>query len=95
MIIEKMTLMALPQAKEHPPGREKRGELEEAQEARAVRLTELSSAAAQIAVIGEYYKLRGRSTRATYGGIACTSSAAPPSSPHSPGPDRRTAPSLT
>jgi len=72
MIIEKMTLMALAQAKEHPPGCELRQELEEAQEGRAVRLTELRRAAAQVAVIGEYYKLRGRSTRATYGGILCT-----------------------
>jgi hypothetical protein len=71
MIIEKMTLMALAQAKERPPGAGWRGELEEAQEARAVRLTELRAAAAQIAVIGEYYKLGGRSTRATYGGILC------------------------
>ena len=38
----------------------------------AVRLTELRRAAAQIAVIGECYKIRGRSTRATYGGILCT-----------------------
>ena len=49
-----------------------RKELQEAQEARAVRLTELRHAAARVAVIGEYYKLRARSTRATYGGILCT-----------------------
>jgi len=72
MIIEKMTLMALALAKEQPPGCQMRHHLEEAQEARAVRLTELRQAAAQIALIGEYYKLRGRSTRATYGGIICT-----------------------
>ena len=72
MIIEKITLMALAQAKEDKQHCEKRTKLEEAQEARAVRLTELRHAAAQIAVIGEYYKLRARSTRATYGGILCT-----------------------
>jgi len=72
MIIEKMTLMALAKAKESNGHRDMRNELEEAQEARAVRLTELRHAAAQVAVIGEYYKLRARSTRATYGGILCT-----------------------
>jgi hypothetical protein len=72
MIIEKMTLMALALAKERPPGCQMRQQLEEAQEARALRLTELRQAASQIALIGEYYKLRGRSTRATYGGILCT-----------------------
>jgi hypothetical protein len=49
-----------------------RQQLEEAQEARAVRLTELRRAAAQVAVIGEYYKIRSRSTLATYGGVLCT-----------------------
>ncbi len=72
MIIEKMTLMALAQAKESKQHRDMRKELEEAQEARAVRLTELRHAAAQIAAIGEYYKVRARSTRATNGGIVCT-----------------------
>jgi hypothetical protein len=33
---------------------------------------ELRTACANIATIGEYYKLRGRSTRATYGGIICS-----------------------
>ena len=72
MIIEKMTLMALAKAKESKEHRNSRKELEEAQEARAIRLIELRRAAAQVAVIGEYYKLRARSTRATYGGILCT-----------------------
>jgi hypothetical protein len=49
-----------------------RAKLEEAQVAPAIRLTELRHAAAQIAVIGEYYKLRARSTRANYRGILCT-----------------------
>src|SRR6266480_4873119 len=47
-----------------------RRELEEAQEARAIRLTELRHAAAQVAVIGEYYKLRARSARAREAGPA-------------------------
>jgi hypothetical protein len=72
MIIEKMTLMALAKAKETKKHHDMRTELEEAQEARAVRLTELRHAAAQVAIIGEYYKLRARSSRATYGGILCT-----------------------
>jgi hypothetical protein len=46
--------------------------LKDAQERGAVRLSELRQAAAQVAVIGEYYKLRSRSTRAAYGGILCT-----------------------
>ena len=72
MIIEKMTLMALAKAKESGEHHGMRKELEEAQEARAIRLTELRHAAAQVAVIGGYYKLRARSTRATYGGIFLT-----------------------
>lgn len=81
LIIEKVTLMALARAKEseeHRGMRSKlehhgmRKKLEEAQEARGVRLTELRHAAAQVAMIGEYYKLRSRSSRATYGGISCT-----------------------
>jgi hypothetical protein len=72
MIIEKMTLVALAGAKESDEYRDTREGLEEAQQARAVRLTELRHAAAQVAAIGEYYKLRARSTRATYGGILCT-----------------------
>lgn len=38
---------------------------------RAVRLHHLRIAAAQIETIGEYYRLRARSTRATYVGILC------------------------
>ncbi len=72
MIIEKMTLMALAKAKESSEHHAMRMELEEAQEARAIRLTELRHAAAQVAAIAEYYRLRARSTRATYGGILCT-----------------------
>jgi hypothetical protein len=65
-------LMALAKAKESKQHQRMRKKLEEAQEARGLRLTELRHAAAQVALIGEYYKLRARSTRATYGGILCT-----------------------
>jgi hypothetical protein len=40
-----------------------------AREARAARLHELRDAAAQVAMIGEYYHLRYRSALATYGGV--------------------------
>ncbi len=39
--------------------------------ARAARLSELRVAAARIAAVGEYYKLRHRSSRASYGGVTC------------------------
>jgi hypothetical protein len=42
-----------------------------ARNARAARLHELRDAAAQVATIGEYYHLRYKSARATYGGILC------------------------
>jgi hypothetical protein len=71
MIIERVTLMALARAKERASQQETLRQIEEAQAARAVRLSELRSAAAQIATIGDYYRLRSRSTRATYGGILC------------------------
>jgi hypothetical protein len=63
--------MALAKAKESKEHHGMRKKLEEAQEARGVRLTELRHAAAQVAMIGEYYKLRARSSQATYGGILC------------------------
>jgi hypothetical protein len=71
MIIEKMTLMALAMAHEHPAGHKMGQELQEAQTARAIRLVELRSAAARITTIGEYYALKSRSTWATYAGILC------------------------
>ena len=70
MIIEKITLVALARAKECASGQNLQL-IEKAQVARAVRLAELRSAAAQIATIGDYYRLRTRSTRATYGGMLC------------------------
>jgi hypothetical protein len=71
MIIEEATLMALARAQGHPSTEQTRKRLDEAQTARTVRLRELRTAAARIVTIGEYYKLRARSTRATYGGILC------------------------
>lgn len=71
MIIEKMTLMALALAHEQEAGRKMHHELEGAQAARAARLVELRGAAARVAIIGEYYALRRRSTWATYAGILC------------------------
>ena len=39
--------------------------------ARTARLLELRIAATKIVTVGEFYKLRTRSARSTYGGIAC------------------------
>ena len=71
MIIEEATLMALARARADKPDEQTSKRLREAETARTVRLLELRTAAAQIVTIGEYYKLRARSTRATYGGILC------------------------
>lgn len=71
MIIEEITLMAPSRARaavrDHMSGQR----LCDAQAARAVRLADLRIAAARVATVDEYYKLRHRSTWATYGGIAC------------------------
>ena len=48
---------------------EARAILHRAQTARAVRLLELRAAATRVATIGEYYNLKRRSTRATFGGV--------------------------
>jgi hypothetical protein len=71
MIIEEATLAALAQARAHQQDEEASKRLIEAQTARAARLHHLRVAAAQIETIGDYYRLRARSTRATYGGILC------------------------
>lgn len=70
MIIEKITLVALARAKEYASVQNLQL-IGKAQVARAVRLAELRSAAAQVTTIGDYYRLRSRSTRATYGGMLC------------------------
>ena len=69
MIVEEITLMALAQARGSAQDEPSSRKLCEAQTARAARLLELRTAAARIATVGEYYKLKARSTRATYGGV--------------------------
>jgi hypothetical protein len=69
MIIEEVTLMALARARASAIDEQTSRRLCEAQTARAARLLELRTSAARIATIGEYYKLRARSTRATYCGV--------------------------
>lgn len=71
MAIEEKTLVTLARVAETITDRTARKRLSRAQAARAVRLLELRTAAAHVAIVGEYYALRSRSTRATYGGIAC------------------------
>jgi len=69
MIIEEVTLGALARAQASARDPSTSQILCEAQTARSARLVELRTACARIATIGEYYKLRARSTRATYGGV--------------------------
>ena len=69
MAIEEVTLTRLAQLMEDVSNRAARKRLRHAQTARAARLLELRTAAADVAAVGEYYALRARSTRATYGGI--------------------------
>jgi hypothetical protein len=71
MIIEEATLMALARARADKPDEQTSERLREVQTARTARLLELRTTASQIVTIGEYYKLRARSTHATYGGILC------------------------
>jgi hypothetical protein len=71
MAIEEATLTALARLAERVPDRAARKRLSRAQTARAARLLELRTACTQVATVGEYYALRARSTRATYGGIVC------------------------
>lgn len=69
MIIEEVTLQALARARATARDLQASEMLCQAQTARAARLLELRTASARIATVGEYYKLRARSTRATYGGV--------------------------
>jgi hypothetical protein len=71
MIIEEITLMALSRATATARDQMSSQMLCDARTARAARLLELRVAAAQIATIGEYYKLRHRSSWATYAGMVC------------------------
>jgi hypothetical protein len=71
MIIEEMTLVALSRATATARDQVSSQILCEARTARAARLLELRVAAARIATVGEYYKLRYRSSWATYAGVLC------------------------
>lgn len=71
LILEELTLVALAQASESEPSQAALKTLTRAQTARTARLLELRIVAAKIVTVGEYYKLRTRSARATYGGIGC------------------------
>jgi hypothetical protein len=71
MAIEEVTLTRLARLTEGAQNRAARKRLNRAQTARAARLLELRTAAMHVATVGEYYALRARSTRATYGGIVC------------------------
>src|SRR6266851_1096378 len=69
MIIEEVTLMALARARAGARDAHASQRLCDAQSARAARLMQLRVAAARIASVGEYYKLRERSSWATYAGV--------------------------
>ena len=71
MIIEEITLMALSRATATARDQMSSQILCDARTARAARLLELRTAAARIATVGEYYKLRHRSSWATYAGLVC------------------------
>jgi hypothetical protein len=67
IIVEQLTLVALAMAREGAPAAV-RDKLAGALAARAARLHELRSATAAIVTVGVFYKVRARSTRATYAG---------------------------
>ena len=71
MVIEEATLMALADAIATAADATATTAFCEAKAARAERLLQLRVAAARIATIGEYYKLRRRSSWATYCGMPC------------------------
>jgi hypothetical protein len=69
MSIEECTLMALSLAGPTACSKKARKDIHAAQTARAARLLELRTAAARVAMIGEYYNLKRRSIWATHGGV--------------------------
>jgi hypothetical protein len=71
MIIEEVTLIALAHAAADGGSGEVCGKIRQAQAARTARLKELRDAAARIATIGEFYRVRFRSTCSTYYGLLC------------------------
>jgi len=69
MIIEEVTMIALAHAAARGRDDEVCGKIRQAQAARSARLKELRKAAARVAAIGEFYRVRFRSTCATYFGL--------------------------
>lgn len=76
MIIEEVTLgalaRALASAREEPTSQilcQAQAQAARSSRLGSARLVELRTACARIAPVGGYYKLRARSTRATYGGF--------------------------
>lgn len=69
MIVEEATLIALAEAIPSAADLTSLQALDEAKAARAARLLQLRLAAARIATIGEYYKLRRRSSYAIFFGV--------------------------
>lgn len=69
ILVEELTLVALARAGENSKD-DTHDKMSAAQAARAARLYELRAAAAGIVAIGVYYKVRARSTVATWGGVA-------------------------
>jgi hypothetical protein len=68
MTVDQLTLVALSHAAENADCDTARENLNDARAARAARLHELRTAAAKIVSVGMFYKVRARSTLATYGG---------------------------
>jgi hypothetical protein len=71
MIIEEVTLIALAHAAATVGDDVEAGRVRQAQVVRSARLRELRDAAARVATIGEFYRVRYRSTQATYCGLPC------------------------
>ncbi|MFF5079235.1 hypothetical protein ACFY36_19425 [Actinoplanes sp. NPDC000266] len=69
MIIEEITLIALAHAVVKTTEEAEINKIRSTQEARAARLKELRDAAARVATIGEFYRVRYNSTFATYAGV--------------------------
>ena len=69
MTVEEITLIALSRAGVDARNDVARKNLSDAQAARAARLYELRTAAANVVTVGTYYDTRARSTLATYGGV--------------------------
>jgi hypothetical protein len=69
MIIEEVTLVALANASAGSITPEETHTITQAQAARAARLKELRDAAARVATIGEFYRVRQNSTFATWVGL--------------------------